>query len=638
MDVHNRELVQILRHSDHLSPEALANHFGVSDRTIRTYVRRTNTSLKGIATIVNHSNRGYSLLVTDEAALNAWAAGYDAGFSRSLPQTNAERVNYLLDNLLSRTDWITSAKLAEMLYVSPRTISTNLKEVEDVLARFNLELERRPHYGIRVVGSELKRRICLANTTVSLIAGGGKTTDLMLGSIAECVDEVLHAEGFEVNSIAYQNLLVHIGVAVLRLRSGNSVPFDSDRLNKVRSDREYAVAERIAHRIDEEFDIELPDEETAYIAIHLMAKQILDISGEGECEAAISDEVWDVVGRMLDVVNNTFHFDFRSDLELRMNLARHIVPLSVRLRYQMSMTNPLLSDIKRRFPLAYSMALESATVLVSEYNAAMSEDEVGYIALTLALALERRKAEPVKKNILVVCASGMGSARLLEYQYRKDFGTYLDKIIACDLAQLDRIDFSNIDYVFTTVPINRSLPIPVREVGFFLSQDERADVHALLREHRDGVTTLEGFSPELFFAHLTCDSKDTVLQYLCERAIELEDVDQSFHDMVHQREELAPTAFGNLVAMPHPIDPMSDRTFVCVGLLDKPVKWGDQQVQVVFLISIARDEDPPRDFYERLADFFGNERAIQELLDDQRFDRFLQAFERSGSEQEGEEQ
>lgn len=638
MDAHNRELVKMLRRSDYVLPETLASHFGVSDRTIRTYVRHANDALKGIASIVNHSNRGYSLTVTDEDALSAWEAGYDAGFSRSLPQTNAERVNYLLDDLLSRTDWITSGKLAEILYVSPRTISANLKEVEGVLARFDLTLERRPHYGIRVVGPEFKRRICLANTTMSLIAGGGKATDLMLDCVSKCVDDALHAESFEVNSIAYQNLLVHIGVAVLRLRSGNSVPFDQDRLNKVRSDREYAVAEQIARRIDEAFDIELPDEEIAYIAIHLMGKQILDITEEGEAGAAISDEVWDVVSRMLDVVNSTFHFDFRSDLELRMNLARHIVPLSVRLRYQMSMSNPLLSDIKRRFPLAYSMALESATVLVSEYDAAMSEDEVGYIALALALALERRKAEPVKKNILVVCASGMGSARLLEYQYRKDFGAYLDKVIACDLAQLDRMDFQGIDYVFTTVPIDRVLPVPVRQVGFFLTQDERADVHALLRGQHEQDPKIAGFSPELFFAHLDFGSKDAVLRGLCERAAAVERIDPAFYDLVCKREELAPTAFGNLVAMPHPVEPTSDRTFVCVGLLDNPIPWGDQQVQAVFLISIARGEDPPRDFYERLANLFGNEQAIRELLADQRYERLLQAFEGNGFEQEGEEQ
>ncbi len=636
MEARTRELIRILRHGDDVPSEALAHHFGVTERSIRTYVRRANATLTGIVHIANHSNRGYSLVVDDEDALRTWEVGFETGYTRALPQSNDERVSYLLDDLLSRTDWITSGKLAEILFVSPRTISANLKEVEGVLTRFGLTLERRPHYGIRVVGSELKRRICLANTTMNLITGGGEATDLMLDRVSHCGDEALRAESFDINSVAYQNLLVHIGVAVLRLRAGNSIPFDRERLDKVRSDREYAVAGHIARLINEAFDIELPDEEIAYIAIHLMGKQIIDAPMEGEADTAISDEVWNVVSRMLEVVNSTFHFDFRGDLELRMNLARHIVPLSVRLRYHMSLTNPLLSDIKRRFPLAYSMALESATVLVDAYGASMSEDEVGYIAMALALALERRRAEPSKKSIVVVCASGMGSARLLEYQYRKEFGAYLDKVTACDLAQLDRMDFTGIDYVFTTVPIKRVLPVPVREVGFFLSRDEREDVHALLQGGKFTSSALSGFTSELFFPHLRSDSKEDLLAEMCKRISAFEDLDENFLELVYEREHLAPTAFGDLVAMPHPITPASARTFVCVGLLDEPIDWGSHPVQAVFLVSIARDVDPPKDFYERLARLFSDERAIGELLADQRFDRLLKVFEHIGSEVEGE--
>jgi lichenan operon transcriptional antiterminator len=70
--------------------------------------------------------------------------------------------------------------------------------------------------------------------------------------------------------------------------------------------------------------------------------------------------VWDIVSKMLDMVWTRFHYDFRGDLELRMNLARHIVPLTVRLQYHLQIKNPLLTDIKHRFQLAYSMAVHCA--------------------------------------------------------------------------------------------------------------------------------------------------------------------------------------------------------------------------------------------------------------------------------------
>ena len=38
------------------------------------------------------------------------------------------------------------------------------------------------------------------------------------------------------------------------------------------------------------------------------------------------------------------------------------------------------------------------------------------------------------------------------------------------------VRFSHIDYVFTTVPLNVKLPVPVREADFFL---ETSDVNAI---------------------------------------------------------------------------------------------------------------------------------------------------------------
>ncbi len=47
--------------------------------------------------------------------------------------------------------------------------------------------------------------------------------------------------------------------------------------------------------------------------------------------AVISDEMWEIASEMVRAVNDEFRFDFSGDLELRMNLARHIGPLAIAL-------------------------------------------------------------------------------------------------------------------------------------------------------------------------------------------------------------------------------------------------------------------------------------------------------------------
>lgn len=627
LDTQDENFIACIKSHQGITPAELAEAFGVSERTVRTYVRKANDALAGVAQIGKRRGDGYALVVEDEDAFKAMLAPSEQETSHNeIPSTPEARVDYLLNDLLSRADWITLDDLSGILFVSRNVVSHDLKHVQKKLERFGLSLEKRPHYGIRVTGSEMSRRLCLANLAIDGITGGSEAS---LDVISDCVDEVLANENFQVNSAAYQNLLVHIAVAMERIRKNCYVPMEPEHLQHLRKAAEYPIAARIASAISKRFGIELPEEEIGYIAIHLAGKQSLYTPGSDEDQGlVISDEVWDVVGRMLETVWTVFHFDFRNDLELRMNLARHIVPLAVRLRYRMHIDNPLLADIKQRFPLAYSMAMDASAVLSEEYGTVPSEDEVGYIALAFALAIERQKTEQPRKNILVVCASGQGSAKLLEYRYRQEFGSWLDKIYTCDVSHVDRVDFKNIDYVFTTVPIGRELPVPVREVKYFLDDDDTRRVRQILSGEVSSASLGEYFAPELFVSGLDVEDKQAAISALCETVRANRDVPANFQALVERREELAQTSFGNAVAMPHPTRPVTDTTFVTVGVLKRPVIWNEQPVQAVFLVSMSRFRDKRLDsFYRGMAKLLTSKQAIQKLVSEPEFGTLLELLE-----------
>ena len=174
---------------------------------------------------------------------------------------------------------------------------------------------------------------------------------------------------------------------------------------------------------------------------------------------------------------------------------------------------------------------------------------MGYIAMAFALAIERQRTEMPKKNILVVCASGQGSARLLEMRYRREFGDLIDTCSACDVASIGEIDFSNIDYVFTTVPLPRAVPVPVREVTYFLDSSEARHIKQILGGARDAAGFFRELDEELFFTHLSLPTKQAVIDYLCDRVEEKRPVDADFREKIARREAAAATSFGNLVAI-----------------------------------------------------------------------------------------
>lgn len=640
------KLVTAVEQLPGIGQDDLASRLNTSTRTLRTWVRRVNHSLAGCASIELRRGKGYELRVIDGNGLSAWKSSQGTCVRHALPESREDRIAYLVNDLLQRSDWVTIDTLATVLCVSRVTISQSLRQVEVLLGDYGLTLSKRPHHGIKVVGSEMDRRLCLASIVAHNRAfaasreenGCGVGSEALqerpdawdgafsdrIRAVTACVDETLAGESFEISSVAHQNLVVHIAVATYRIESGHYVPIEVDNLKRIQRTHEFSLAALIADRIADALGETLPQSEVAYIAIHLASKGLLSDEGN-EGPLVIPDEVWDIVGRMLERVWGCFRFDFRNDLELRMNLARHIVPLAVRMQYRMNLQNPILNDVRVRFPLAYSMASESSLVLEEAYGSRLSADEVGYLAMAFALALDRKKTEPQKKRILIVCASGIGSARLLEYRVRREFSSYLESVRTCDATEVERQDFSRIDYVFTTVPIRATLPVPVREIRYFLDACD-VDVMRRVFECYEDKDVRSFFDERLFFPHLSLKTKREVLDFLCEQAVEVGGAPATLRGLVETREKAMPTSFGNSVAMPHPFESVGTRTFVTVGLLDKPVIWDERgtQVQAVFLVTFDRSGDTRLDsFFSSLADLFVSERLISALVGDQTWGRFL---------------
>jgi len=612
------QLIHSFEQRQFISAQELADWFGVSARSIRNYVRDLNASLDGAAKIAMRRGKGYELVVHDRAALDQKLGQMRQASEAALPSTAQGRVHYLVTCLVETDGWTTLEDLAQKLYASRRTISQDMKDVESYIAPFGLALERRTHRGVRISGTEESRRLCLAQVVLDDEGqeneAGISAIHAMLPKIQKTVSEVLNDEEFQISSYAYDNLIVHIAVMIERSRAGAYLPFAASSLESAMDMPEYRIAEKMAKTLERQFSVTLPPEEVAYLALHLAGRQSISSLPE-ESGVVISDEVWNLVNGMLEAVKKSMGYDFGSDIELRMNLARHIEPLLVRLRHHMKVQNPLLSDIRMRYPLAYALAMDASAVLAKEAGSPLSDAEIGYIALDFALALERRRTSYPQRNILVICASGAGSARLLEQQYRREFGAYLGSITACDLGGLDAVDFSGIDYVFTTVPLPHLVPVPVRQVSYFLDTEEIEDVRNDLSSTAGDDEIVGYFDERLFFSHLVFQTKDEAIDFLCDRTAEAVDMPSDFKALVHERETLALTTFGNDVAMPHPQIAVSPRTIVCVGVLDRPVLWDGTPVQAIFLVCVSKKRDHDlQPFYRAMAGVLTSHAAISDLI------------------------
>lgn len=350
------QLIEILHAGSPIPATELAERLGVSTRTIRAIASEINRRLVRTLRVVNRRGKGYGIEILDESSFKSLLGDYESAQRTQLPSTPEERQAYLLADLVSRTDWITQDELCDVLFVFKRTLSNDLKEVKGALGRFGLTLESKPYHGIKVIGNEGPRRICLASTATGSVVGKSVTIDVetsgitsLVGIVTSCVDTATTEQSFKVDALTYHNLIVHIAIAVARIQAAQYIPMQDDQLSRIEASPEFDVARDICKRIEGRLSVRLPRAEIAYIALHLAGKRsTFDAASSGS--PIITDTAWNIVTRMLEYVFLMFKFDLRDDIELHMNLARHIMPLSVRLRNHMNAQNPLLDDIRKRFP------------------------------------------------------------------------------------------------------------------------------------------------------------------------------------------------------------------------------------------------------------------------------------------------
>src|SRR5690606_9432847 len=112
--------------------------------------------------------------------------------------------------------------------------------------------------------------------------------------------------------------------------------------------------------------------------------------------------------------------------------------------------------------------------------------------------------------------------------------------------------------IISSLPIPDSFGIPVLEVNAVLNESDLKKIeHFILKNSQSRKNY---FRKDLTFLGKRFRSKEEVLEFLHRTLMEKGLVKQNFLEFVYEREKVAPTSFGNLVAVPHPITPQSEET------------------------------------------------------------------------------
>lgn len=618
------KIIRILSHANgSVSGPDLSEQLGITVRTLRNDLKDCKDELyeHGIEIISKHAI-GYQLIIKDEEKYYNYLENMlkeDSQNQMLIPIYPEDRIHYLIRMFLTEDDYIKMEDICERIFVSRSTLSNDLKEVREKLEYFHLDLETKPFYGLKITGSEFHKRSCISQ----YFFHGTNNDDVYLSQtkstkqqeeIATLLYNTMVTERFKLTDIGFQNLVIHIMIALLRLKENpKSTPFEYD--DNIKETREYEVAVILCQKLEKRFDIQFPEVEIYYIAMHLSGKKAVQYNSN---TLYMNTEYEDLINQILKEIKDKFGIDFTSDLDLYTSLSLHLQPMMNRLRYGMVIQNPLLDQIKKENPVAFEISVLTSQIIQKYVGKPISENEMGYIALHFALAIERYQKRGPKKNVIIICASGMGSSQILLYKIKQKFKENINSIYVTELYELSNIDQSAYDFILSTVPIPFKTDIPSIHVQYFLDDQDMISLSdAFLSQSEEMSFVDQYFQQDLLFNDLIGKTKEELIHEMCERIAVVKKIPENFEEEVLKREKFSVTEFGNAIAMPHPMKPMTDETFVAVGILKKALRWKHQNVKYIFLLSIQKDSQEALGLlHETLSSLVFDKKAMQALEKD----------------------
>ena len=535
-------------------------------------------------------------------------------FENSFNFSQEQRVSEIALLLLSENAWQKSEEFAEKLGLSASQFSKDLQQCRKLMKDFNLTIENKPYYGIRVEGKEIDRRKCLKY--IYKQHRNEKAISISYDSMIREIESIVLSEcdkfGYTLHGVTLDNLVMHLFITLRRVERDQEISIPEEEKEMLANEEEFALATAIATAMQKCYQVEFHDDEVYYVVMHLSSKKILQ-----SVDSITDSYVFSLVDRMLSRIWEEQGIDLSGDLNLRIMMALHLSPLIRRIRYNMKLENPLLEEIRKKLITSYELAQVCATVLNEEFHTHLSDDEIAYFALHIEIPLSERKTS--KQRILLVCSTGRGSAQLMKYNFERRYKDSIDNVDTCDVIDLKNIDMKNYDSVFTTIPLKpedrQHILIPVFLIDALTNDIIGVKPEEVFRTRKDISQLQKVFRKDMFFGQICVSDKEEAIEEICRRISVVYPLPEGFKNAVYEREQLAQTNFGGRTAFPHPDKVMTEDTFVSVTVLKKPIDWGSGYVQIILLSSFSKGFIVKnQDVMEVISELIQNERVIDTLI------------------------
>ena len=479
-----KQIIQILTKSTNKNPitiSTIAEILNVSSRTILREMPKIEEWLDengfnfikkpGVGLIIDESLENQQLILELLEVENV-----------QKEYSKEERKRIILSELLIAKEPLKLFYFTNQLKVSEGTLSNDLDGIEDWLKAFDIKLIRRQGVGIYLEGNEKNYRKVLSDILYrtleekelikllkkSLNSPSSENSiefsienrmlnfidKTIIKGIEKIVSELEEKFNFKLIDSDYIGLVVHISLAVQRIKNGEKISMDKSSLSELEILPEFAVATEITEKLEKVFTIEIPKDEIGYITMHLKGARLRLNKVENDIDLDNLD-IKQISNYIITEVENDFNIEIINKQKLSKDIYNHLVPAISRMSMKLNIRNPLLENIKEQYSEIYHSCENACEILkkITKIDK-IPESEVAYIAMHIAAAIEENlKNENL--SVVIACPTGVGTSKLLGVNIKKEFPN-LDIKNSISVINIDtkKLKDDGIDFIISTVDLD----------------------------------------------------------------------------------------------------------------------------------------------------------------------------------------
>ena len=544
-------IIEILKNLNHpVSSLALSEEIGCSTKTIQSEIKDVNKQLKDTK-IVSIRGVGYKL-----------EGKIDVDRCNNNTLGNIDRIEFIIKTMLNlnlqKEKSIKLEELADAMFISVSSVKNDLKEVKEILSKYNINIVSKHKHGIGVDGSEdnvVKCIIDLCSRKDNELTLQDFLTEDVNNKIFNLKNEILkylNNEELILSDIEFKNLCSTIFIRLSRSNHYNYENFIENYIKDYKVKREAIMNDNV-------------NKEKITKAITLFCKNLK-------------------LATAIDISRDEFFMEC---------LYNHINNLIKKDKLGICNYNVVNNDVKIKYPYAYELAKIAKKTIENELDLKIGEDEVSNIAVHVGGAVERYSSNKKRKifKVIIVCASGAGTSMLINTKLQQLFKDRIEIVKIIPSYLIDYINPAEVDFLISTMTLEYN-KIPIINVSPFLTEKEIKIIEKFMDTGYvyEDVNVKDFFDRDLYFTDLDYKNKEEVLDFMSDALLKKDIIDEEMKKSYFEREQIATTEIGNMVSMPHGAKGNIKENKIVVGILKEPIDWEYGKVRLVIMLALNNEK------------------------------------------------